>query len=302
VKDTTKFAEFKKRRKKQPRSNNQKNRKKNQMKMTKMLTLAVGVALALIGSRAMATSSSNILSKAIFNFSATADFVKTNYMKGTNQIATTTTVSYKEKDIYFLISNAVANASTYSTNVPVATLPADGYIVYDSYDYDGGPETGNGYFYVTNSSGFYYQLSGLGTNGQYYSFMELDGQIPYNMSGDNVYLGTGLAYSSGFFVVTNFDYDEKTKTGPESVTESAVLYIHNDPLSYDAPSSATKYTANVTAIQVPCTLKISVSFKGGSQVANVERGSISLSGDTGVAIAAGGHDGVITSAKATFTP
>ena len=270
-----------------------------------MLTLAVGVALALIGSRAMATSSSNILSKAIFNFSATADFVKTNYMKGTNQISITTTVSYKEKDIYLLISNAVANSHTISgdTNVPVVLLPADGYIVYNSYAWDGNSsERGNGYFYVTNSSGFYYQLSGFGTNGQYYSFIELDAALPLNLGGLSD--GNGLAWNNGFIDAASYNYDEKTKTGPEAVTSTALLYIHTNPFIYDvAPGSTNEFTENQTAIEINGTLKVSVSFKGGNEEVNVSSGSLSLSAGVGGAVTESGDlDGVITSAGATFTP
>ncbi len=127
----------------------------------KKLILFIAVAAALFFTAGKAAAQ--------FSLTATAVFNLTNYMKGTNYIATTKTMSINNAFIYNLISNAVANASNGSNNL-ATTLPAKGYIAYFPEGSDG---KYNGFFYVTDSKGSYYQLSGYDNNGVYYSFMRL---------------------------------------------------------------------------------------------------------------------------------
>lgn len=195
---------------------NKYNRKNNMKKL--ILFTVVAAALALATGKAAASA---------FNISGTAVFNYTNYIKGTNYIAKTATMSINNAFIYNWISNAVANA----TNGLATNLPARGYLVYFPLGSDG---KYNGYFYVTDTKDFYYPLSGLDTNNDHYSFMELntyDKWFGILGRGDccccccddsnSVYTASNSIYMT--------DYSLKTGFGSYSAIDTAQISIHYYP-------------------------------------------------------------------------
>jgi hypothetical protein len=199
------------------------------MKTLKTLSCALAVAMAFVAGKAMAHGGNLIL-----NVSGTSLLQKTDGdFKGT-----TASYSFTEKNVYEIISNAVANAGRVSTNaIPSVTLPSDGYIVFNPGGYDG---MVYGTFYVTNKSGVYHALSGFDTNDEYYSFIELDTTI--------YYANTNGLYNNGYvdFGFWNFDDElyqgaasyslSKTGSGSDKSTSKALLYIHDYPYDYGDPN------------------------------------------------------------------
>ncbi len=251
--------------------------------MRKFILLgAVAMALAFILDRASADP--------VFSITGTALFNKTNYTQGSQQVATTLTYSLNNKSIYNLISNAVANAGTYDSALTTTNLPANGYIAYNlsatnainltTYDVNISYSQIVGAFYVTNKSGFYYPLSGLDTGGNYYSFMELD-------TWDNQYWQLGFWYN--FNPVTS--YKVNNGNGSEADTESALLYINDNPLQYDDADYPGRYLYNVNAIAIQGILKINLSIKNGF----ITKGSGSFSGTGNLILGSQPFAGVVSS-------
>jgi hypothetical protein len=215
----------------------------------------------------------------ILNVSGTFESGVTNYDKldrkgtnvvDTNEISFEKTMTFNNKTIYSIISNAVANAQSISesTNVPTATLPPDGYIAFSQGANDFAP-TGyyaGGFFYVTNKSGFYFPLSGEGSNNTAYSWMEFETQVSETQVGgsDSFYLGFAENFDGG----ANRNYDVKTEAGSISTTSTALLFIHDNPLGYDdADYPGVFYLDNGTAIEIRGILKISLTIKDGNMTA-----------------------------------
>jgi hypothetical protein len=140
---------------------------------------------------------------------------------------TIATVSFNEKSLYALITNALASG----TYIPATNMPANGYIAYSTNADTAFPETGyNGIFYVTNKSGFYYQLSGLDTSDA------------YNGSGSGV--------------------------------STAVLYVHDDPYSYNDADNPDELLNNSNAIEIRGIATIPLKFAAGVNIIS----SFSLTG------------------------
>src|SRR5215469_10131106 len=116
------------------------------MKTLKTLIVAVLLTAAFFTSKADFVMSAN----------GTAEIQKI-FAIGSNT-ATTATMSFNNKFIYTIISNAVANVTNWAgAAIAPTNLPADGYIAYNPAVND---EMVTGVFYVTNKSGLYYPLSG----------------------------------------------------------------------------------------------------------------------------------------------
>jgi hypothetical protein len=280
------------------------------MKTSTIVLCALALSTAFTAVKVSAVSTSP--SFAVLSVSGTADFFKTNYIKfdhkgtnivDTNYITTTITRSFNSKYVYNLISNAVANAGLYDTNLVSTILPANGYIAFDPLDTDGNIY---GFFYATNKTGFYYPLSGayLTTNGipipvtitNYYSFIELDTDVPLHTFGLLGYIGFN---GNGFNDVYNVSYDAKTLDGTYSSTSSALLYIHDNPLSFDVPANLYTSQTNTAAIEIWGVLKLGLTYKDG----NLSHASGSLKG-SGNIMATPTNDfsqGVITSGTATLS-
>lgn len=96
----------------------------------------------------------------------------------TGSKGTVGSLSFNQKTVYYIVTNALAgnaigtNGSTLGAYISPATMPVDGYIAFNPYNTNA--DGTYGVFYVTNKSGFNFPLSGLDTDGQYYSFIELD--------------------------------------------------------------------------------------------------------------------------------
>lgn len=205
-----------------PTINNRPQHHKN-MKIIKAVICAVALTAVFITSKA----------DLVLNVSATGQFQKA-YYPGSN-VATTVTLAINNKYIYNIISNAVANTGYWAINDCIAptNLPANGYIAYNPTNYDG---TVYGVFYVTNKSGFYYPLSGTDTNGQYYSWIELDSQnFYYSYRNDNYYADIYPGWG-GFNGVNSYNVNSKTN-GTEIATSTALFYVHDDPYCYNDTQS-----------------------------------------------------------------
>jgi hypothetical protein len=245
-----------------------------------ILAIAVTVVLVLAFNKASADP--------VFNISGTALFNKTAFTNGSKQVATTTTFSFSNKTIYNIISNAVANATNYDSHIIVTNLPANGYIAYNffatnnanfsAYDSISYPQV-MGAFYVTNKNGFYYPLSGLDTNGNYYSFMELD-----TYDAEYGQLGFGNDFDA------DFSYSVNNGNGSENDTDTALLYINDDPVLFDDADFPDSYYNNNNSIEVRGILKLSLSVRS----LLISKGAASLSGTGNTEISSQG-EGMVTS-------
>jgi hypothetical protein len=180
----------------------------------------------------------------VLTVSGSAIIQKTNYDSSTSiEIGTTENLSFNNKQIYSVLSDAVANASDSSLgSISSATLPTDGYIVFNPEGFDGEVF---GTFYVTNKEGFSLQLSGTDGDGNYYSWIELDAQNTIHSLGDPVeygWISTNIVaattvLNAPFNGVASYkagDPGSSTPgTGKETDTSTALLYIHDDPYAYD---------------------------------------------------------------------
>jgi hypothetical protein len=265
------------------------------MKITNIILFALVTMLALLAGKSFAASTP--MPALVVGVNGTADFVTTNYFKldkkgsadvVTNYITVAKSVTFNNAKIYNLISNAVANAHSISgnTNIPSTTLPADGYIAFNP-TFDGGHDE---FFYVTNKSGYYFPLGGVTTNDTYYSWIELDTLIvSYGNTGFGIYFDASYKETA----------DLNTQDGSVASTSTALLYIHDNPLSYDDSDNIYEYQANNMAIEIHGILKANITFKDG----NTSLESASLTG-TGNIILPGYQDdgeGEVTSATAKFT-
>ncbi len=195
-----------------------------------------------------------VTSKADFVLTAsgTAEIQKT-FTIGSNT-ATTATLSFNNKYIYTLISNAVANVTNWSgTAIDPTNLPANGYIAYNPTAND---TMVPGVFYVTNKSGVYYPLSGVDTNGQYYSWIELDSQnmflgpqSPPRPPAINVRFFLGWNGDYTFKGITSFKLNSKTN-GMETAKSTAVFYLHDNPYSYNDGENPDNVFSNENAVEV----------------------------------------------------
>jgi hypothetical protein len=178
----------------------------------------------------------------VLNVSGSA-VVQKSFSPGT--AASTGTYSFSEKTVFFIITNALANAATASggalTNV---TVPAGSYIAFDPNDSDNGPEQGAGFFYITNKAGFYLPLSGFDANDQYYSYIELDTQNQlFEYQGFEFGFVNDIQNGAPFEGVSAYNISSKG-SGTETDRSTSLLYIHDDPYSYDDADNTYIYFAN----------------------------------------------------------
>jgi hypothetical protein len=112
----------------------------------------------------------------------------------------------------------------HASNGLAATLPAKGYFDYYPEAYDG---KYYGLFFVTDKTNYYYPLSGLDTNDDHYSFMELNTYDWWfrDLGCDDDCCcdcpGTNSIYLA--------NYSEKTGDGSYDATDIAKLYIRSYP-------------------------------------------------------------------------
>jgi hypothetical protein len=191
------------------------------MKKLLMLTM-VAAALAFTAGKVAATP---------FSLSGFAVFNYTNYLKvsakETNYVATTEKVTFNNAFLYSWLTMAVAHAS----NGLATNLPAKGYIGYDPIAYDG---KYFGQFYVA-AKGFYYPLSGLDTNGDHYSYAELNAFDHFLQTlgrGDDCCCCCCETNTNSFLTLSNSVYMAnytETGFGKYSAVDDASILIHYDP-------------------------------------------------------------------------
>ena len=264
--------------------------------MKKLILFSVIAArLAFSGDKAMASLGANWT----FSVSGTAVFEHTNYVVGTNEVFTTVTKVFNNKTIYNLISNAVANAGIGLA----ANLPANGYIVFNP----GSDNTVYGYFYVTNKSGFYYQLSGFapvtfGGHPLYYSFIELD-SYDWGLGGS---LGFGNSADQNY--ISRESYSSGTGNGLYNGTDVAELYIHSNPNDFDIIDNTSGYNNDgQNTLVIYGILKLDLTIKDNELIGHARlndnepsSGHGTITGTGNIVLDNGNNPGVITSATATL--
>jgi hypothetical protein len=204
------------------------------MKMTKTLSVAVAVAMAFVAGKAVAVNTNSI---PVLAMSGTLEVVKTNYVtkSGNNTIQTTAKLSFNNSYIVGIISNALFFAPPAGINP--TNIPAKSYIVYNPNGVD--PSGLNGIFYVTNQNHFSCPLSGIDTNGDYYSYAELDSDNGGTINGEILGFDLGLSDEDldDFNYVSAFNQSNITNTETQTTSSTAVFYIHDNPYAYDAADS-----------------------------------------------------------------
>lgn len=236
--------------------------------MKKLVILAVtAAAFALAAGKVEASGGTLIL-----NISGSVQYQTTNSDSTNGIVGKVKTQTFNNATVYNMISNAVANAE----NGLAATLPAKGIIVFDPTDSDG---TNTGFFYVTDKANdFYYQLSGTNASG-YYSFIELDSWV---ITPDD-YIEFGFGYPFDGSASYNLN---ASGNGSLSGKSTALLYIHNNPYSYDiADNPRGFYSANTEAFEIQGILAVHLTYESDS----INGGTLSLTG-TGNAIIPGAYD------------
>jgi len=198
-------------------------------------------------------------------------------------------MSFNNKYIYALISNAVANAyGNLGTNLTSTNLPADGYIAFNvnGADNPGYPDGGSrGTFYVTNKSGLFYLLSGWDKTNGYYSFIELD--------------NANLDFSDNFGGSSSGGYRYKTNKGTYTVMGPSVFYVHDNPYQYDDGDYPGVIFNNYTAIEIRSNLKAEWSYTNLTLTA-FRVGS--TGGGCGTAEINGNNNAGVTTGKVTLSP
>jgi hypothetical protein len=271
------------------------------MKRLTMLMGAVALTMALACSKASADFALTVTGSAMVQ--STDGAVK----------ATTSSLSFNNKQIYNIISNGVANAGQWSAVITPATLPANGYIAFNPDTNDG---TVQGIFYVTNKSGFYFPLSGYDQNDEYYSWIELDTQnsyfeyndVPLTLGWVNQFVGDGGPFNG----VAAYSINTKG-SGTETETSTALLYIHDDPYSYDDADNPNIFwnnfmpqgegddldTYNGNAVEIRGVLAATLTVTSSNSVPVITSKSFSLTG-TGNLMLQGWYAIIVKTGTAKF--
>jgi hypothetical protein len=256
------------------------------MKLTKMLLLAG--TMTLLTHSAFATTDQ-------ITFTATVRSQETNAGAKTTETSKTATVAWNNAKLYVLISNAVAHIGTNGTGIAPANVPANGYIAFNPNGTDGNVY---GTFYITNKTGFSYPLSGLDTNGNYYSLIELD---TYLATTDNTKSptntitaapGPGLVnfgFSDNFNGIETGVFSTTTGGGSESAVSTALFYVHDNPYSYNGGNNANVFYDNGNAYEIRGLADIVLSYKTNE----VLHWTISLTG-TGNAVVTNSQNAIVT--------
>lgn len=248
------------------------------MKFTKIIfNAAIVAAVAFSSTKALAASGE-------ISVTGTIKVQNTNSVSKDAESSKVLTLSLKNAQLYSLITNAVFSAAT--NGIATTNFPANGYIAFDPNGTDGNV---TGTFYVTNKSGFYYPLSGLDTNENYYSFIELDTYNPGTDVG-----AVDFGFSDNFNGVQAGSLNNSTGNGSETVTSTALFYVHDNPYSFNDGNSADQYYSNINAIEIRGIAQMTLTFKTNA----VTKWSISLQG-TGNAIIDNSQNAVVTSGHMT---
>jgi len=256
------------------------------MKLAKLFLMAgVAGAAALFSSQAMAANTGEI------TISVAIKAQNTNSVSKSTDTSKVTSLSWSETQVYSLITNALANVGTNGTGIASTNLPAGGYIAFNPNGNDGNV---SGVFYVTNKSGLYYPLSGVDTNGNYYSYMELDAYVADSDDTNSALAILDLGFSDNFNGIETGSFNGANGSGSETATSTAVLYVHDNPYSFNEGNNAGAYYGNGNAFEISGVADIKLTFKDG----NVTAWDISLQG-TGNAVVDNSQNAIVTSGHLT---
>jgi hypothetical protein len=264
---------------------------------------------------ALAFAARNASADLVVTLSGTGVNQKSNTTTSTAFVGTTESSSFNNKQPYTIISNALANASAWSGGAIASTnVPANGYIAFNPGGNDGAVQ---GIFYVTNKSGVYWPLSGFDANGEYFSWMELDVQ---NTNYEVITLVTGMPQIQFGWVnqdvnggpvngVAAYNVSNTTGNGSETVTSTALFYLHDDPYCYDDADNPNIFWGNYlnqgdgddmvghnsAAAEIRGIMTGKLTIAGG----NIKSGTLSLAG-TGNLAYGDQYGFLVTSGKAGF--
>jgi hypothetical protein len=262
--------------------------------MKRLIVLAASLAMAavLLPGKAAATGNPYMLNLVV---SGTTE-MSTNLSNGTTNktevdIFKSTTMTFNNKYIYNLVSNAVANGyDDLGTNLTGTTLPADGYIAFNAFGTTPLFNEANGVFYVTNKSGFYHPLSGRDATNGYYSFMELD--------------SSSFDFDDGFDAAATGDVSDKTEKGTITLTEPATFYVHDNPYQYDFQDHPDVVNDNEMAIEIRCSIKAALTVSYTSNFENITYVAFPVSSigtGSGNAVVSGDYPAIVTAGKLTLS-
>jgi hypothetical protein len=211
----------------------------------------------------------------------------TTNTRGTEN-STTTKSQINDAILYDVISNSIVNSAT--NGIAITNLPPDGVIVFNPSGDDG---TVTGTFYVTNKTGFFFPLSGVDTNGNYYSFIELD---TFASDTTDTVGGVDLGFSGNFNGLETEKFNTSTHSGTADTISTAQFYVHDNPYSFNGGDNAGAFFGNIEAIQISGQASIKETFKNGVMTA----WTLSLKG-SGNAVVDDNQNNLITSGTVTIS-
>jgi hypothetical protein len=207
------------------------------MKPTKILMCAMAVgAMIFAAGKVSATLG-------VVNVSGTALTETDSNPSSGIYVGKVTKKSFKTKDILSLLADATTN--TWFTDKKSE-------LVYDLDAYNADATTAYnsdidvyGIFYVTNTSTHaVFRLDGVNGSSDYWSYVEFDS---YNGNNDFV-LGFGNDPSLGENSVTSYKENDTTGKGSSKTTQSALLYIHDNPSRFDITDNPGEIFSNDNAL------------------------------------------------------
>jgi hypothetical protein len=256
--------------------------------MKKLIILAAMAAVAvLLPGKTVAA-----INPLLINLTVSGTLEVETYTVFTNKteinLDTSSAITFNNKYVYNLISNAVANAYTnLGPKLTPTNLPANGYIAFNINGMDDAANEGQGTFYVTNKSGFYFPLSGYDATNNYYSFIELD---------DNEF-----DFYNDFWDAENGGESDKTGKATYIEMEPSDFYVHDNPYSYDDADNPFMVYSNYMAIEIRSNLK--ATWYSTNNTENLTGyTATSTGGGCGNAVIEGDHRAAVITGKITLLP
>jgi hypothetical protein len=272
------------------------------MKTIKTLLCAVAAASLFVAGQASAVDTNSI---PVLTVSGTLVAFKTNIVSTKTTIQTTQNYAFNNTTLLEIVESGLYYWPP--TGMSPTNIPAKSYIVFNP---DAQDEVVQGIFYVTNKNGFALPLSGFDTNGNYYSYAELDTD-----QGDENILG----FDQGLFdeEIDDFNsvsaYNDSNVTNTSSGTSSstAVFYVHDNPYAYNAADVWSSLnndfgTNNVISSPNPTSVNYenAIEIQGiltvkSSTVKGINTGSGTFTGSGNALL--NGHQALVLTGKATVT-
>jgi len=255
--------------------------------MKKLIVWAVMAVVAVFfAGKAAATPNPFLLNLTVSGtVEVETNFASTN--KTEYDVDSATKLSFNNKYIYNLISNALADAyGSIGTNLAPTNMPADGYIAFNINGYDNPDGDGYGTFYVTNKAGFFYPLSGYDLTNGYYSFIEFD--------------DADFDFNHGFGYADVGSTSDKTHVGKYTVMQPSVFYVHSDPYEYNDAENTRNVFNNFMAIEVRSNIKALWTYT--NETVAIANSDTSAGGACGTAVVEGRNRTSVLTGKITLAP